>query len=204
MADTLVTDETPKTSLTGTEEIYINDSGADKKASISNVRGGASQTELGYLVGVSSLIQTQLDGKFTSSKIIRVFKSSDETISSDNTLSNDSELSFSVEANKKYIVMYGINLTSGATPDFKHAFSVPSGTVGYRFTAFSGTPTTSSDITTASASSTTGTRSSFVLMATLTTSSTPGTVYFQWAQNTSDASNTTVHGGSFLVVMEVD
>jgi len=63
MADKKISELTALTSPDGAEELVVNDGGTSKKITITNAVGDATQTELGYLSGVTSAIQTQLDAK---------------------------------------------------------------------------------------------------------------------------------------------
>ena len=132
-----------------------------------------------------------------------VIKTSDTTIQSDNTVNDDTELRFAVQAGYRYCGYAMIFVTSGTTPDFKYNFSVPVGATGYRLdAALSGAAMgTATSITTEKTGiATTGSRQCIFIPFFIKTASTAGEVIFRWAQNTSTASNTTVHEGSFIMV----
>ena len=139
-------------------------------------------------------------------KIQKVIKQTIETVASDSTLSNDAELFFTVKANKTYAGLVNIFTTSNTTADFKYAFTLPSGATGNRSngTMSSNVNQGTADITsTATVAITTTNMVCLSIFFHIVTSSTPGTVNFQWAQATLDASNTSVNIGSSIMVWEV-
>ena len=132
-----------------------------------------------------------------------VIKTSDTTIQSDATVNDDPHLQFMVSINERVAGYAMIFVTSGTTPDFRYNFSVPAGTTGDRFDgALSGNvlAATATLVTEEAAIATTGSKQAILIPFSLLVSSTAGTVIFRWAQNTSTASNTTVHAGSYIMV----
>lgn len=140
-----------------------------------------------------------------------VEKTTDETITSDSTLSDDATLKFSVSANTKYRFRFVVFFRSPDTPDFKFALSGPSsptllsarmsyaaafGAVIHSrpFGQYSGLAAS----LTGSPSGTENEGGFVIIEGVLHNGANSGTVAFQWAQNTSDASNTTVLAGSYL------
>ncbi len=136
----------------------------------------------------------------------KVVKSVDETINSSTTMQDDDELLFTPNINKVYAGILLLWWTSPSTPDFKCAFTIPTGATGQWMEAnaifrFSGQDDT--DI--ANVIPQTGSGGFLKTLSNyfrIEMSSTAGTVNFQWAQNVSNASNTTVNAGSTLVVWE--
>lgn len=124
------------------------------------------------------------------------------------TYQNDNHLSFEVDANEVIRVTLDIVIDAHATPDFKQRFLVPTGSqfemISYQY----GNSTSAINRTLIAPGPTcevigvpgagTGVLLFFKLDATLFVGSTPGTVNWQWAQNTADANNTTVWKGSVL------
>lgn len=129
-----------------------------------------------------------------------VVKATDETVSSSTTLQADNELTFTTEGNETYIIEYMFVYNSGAVPDFKFQWVETDGT--FLITAESWNTTFQfNGLTEASAAtfsdgfgSNTPLRGSGIVFA----GATGGPFTLNWAQNTSNASNTTVLAGSYL------
>lgn len=132
-------------------------------------------------------------------------KASDETRNSTTTFADDGALvSDTLEANTAYKVEVFLPVNSGTTPDFKMALD-RSGlsdaelywqqfiTLGGGSAAAAHTFGTSVTTTTA-----TGNDQLWGAAGILVTGSNTGTLKVQWAQNTSDAGNTTVKAGAVL------
>lgn len=132
-----------------------------------------------------------------------VVKTSDETITNTSTLQNDDVLSAAVSASATYLLTCHLIHNSGATPGFKLAVSMPSGTTWRQGIFFCGSSTVNFQfgvMTTAQITGITGagTDSNAFFRAVIVVSTTPGTVQIQWAQNAANASNTIVRAGSNL------
>lgn len=137
---------------------------------------------------------------------VTLIKASDETVQSNATVFNDAALKFSVSSNTKYWYEYFVHFNTNATPDFKYTFNVTTATItaasyvsryrnngttwGDDFQTGLGTETA---ITGASTTDGVIWGRGYVL-----TSGTAGTFAFQWAQNASNATNTTVKAGSWI------
>ena len=137
--------------------------------------------------------------------IAHVVKSVDETVTSSTTLQDDDELLFPVKANKNYAGWVKGFIVSDPDPDFKFAFSIPSGTTNKRSNAALSTVSAgaAADIDAVGTLITgNSNEKSFVVYFYVLVGATAGNVVFQWAQNTSDAANTTVKAGSSLMVVE--
>lgn len=168
------------------------------------------------VVGVNNRVYTGATGGITPGVTIGVpayvSKGTAETRSSTTTLSNDTELNFPVVANARYEIELILNPNNSAG-DFKTDWVGPSGTTGSRWCIG---PTSN----TAQFTSRTDTRARLAqhdiatvvpyLMddsATLVwergfiiTSSTAGTFYLRWAQNTSSATGTDMGASSYLKI----
>lgn len=156
------------------DELEINDGGTSKKITVSNLLSNA-----GFSV---------------------VYKTADETINNDSTLSDDSDLQFSVDANSVYSIFYTMKITSGGAPDFKYAFTTPTGTTimnGGVLVASTGQSYQELLSTTVTVISGSWPRS-IGLLGVLETGGNAGTVVFQWAQNSTDPTNTTLHEGALI------
>lgn len=134
-------------------------------------------------------------------------KSLNETRNSTDTLADDAELSIPVEANETYSFRAEIWFDTSATPDFKFAVTGPSSpteiTIRGHFVAVGGTNDTdfvdTSFGVSHSVTGTGGTTGGHVkLKGLLQNGANAGAITLQWAQNTSDAADTTVLGGSYI------
>jgi len=144
-------------------------------------------------------------------RMIGIVKSVDETIQSSSTLHDDDELFFNGQIDKTYWILMAMILDSGSTPDFKFAFSAPAGatvtradantqilfrnTTGYNFTV---------DATSSTFLQTAGGVGQWGWTFMCEMGGTAGDVNYQWSQNVSTASDTTVKRGATMVVWESD
>lgn len=136
----------------------------------------------------------------------RVIKKANETRNSTTTLAPDSDLQIWVPANQSLIARIGVWFVSDAAADFKFAFgSTGASPTYFEATGYYATP---------AGSGTTGFNHDTIDTAESITfaSSTEGAVFadfryngtddafvsFDWAQNTSNAADTTVEFGSFI------
>lgn len=137
-------------------------------------------------------------------------KTATETVNNSATLQNDDTLFVSVAANTVYNFESRIIHNSGTTPDFKAGWTYPSGLTmlynrlgvglaggGNVHLLFASNETTSilDDGFAADRS--------FMMWGTVTVGATAGTLQFQWAQNTANASDTSVLAGSYLKLTKV-
>jgi hypothetical protein len=133
-------------------------------------------------------------------------KTSTETLNNDNTLQNDDQLFLPVAANTEYQLEMRLRISSGATPDWKCLFTFPVGlTMNYNVTTITAGATTLQNFDLDQTSTTTveGGQTSLFFDGTVVVSSTAGTLQLQWAQNTANASDTSVLAGSYLKLMKV-
>lgn len=142
---------------------------------------------------------------------ILAYKTADETVSSSTTLQDDDDLFFDVGANELWFGMFMLRVSAAnETMDIKFAFTVPFGSSisGGMQSYFAATAVkfvnletefTSHQLPSGSAPNEAGINWRFWLE----TSSTPGTVQFQWAQNVSDAGDLTVMKGSYLQALRM-
>lgn len=144
---------------------------------------------------------TNLNTDLEKTKII--YKSSDETVNGSDTLQDDNELTFAIGANEKWAFTIYLRTSSGATPDFKYSLSVPSGATftfwsTYNVTQVSnlGGGYTDKAVVDGSGSFPIG---SDIANGSVINSSTTGSVTLQWAQNTSNASDTKLLAGSYII-----
>lgn len=138
-----------------------------------------------------------------------VRKTADETISSDAVLGDDAVLKFAMLANTKYTFRARIFFDTSAAADFKYRHSGPAAPtlvrIHRRELNSGGTADLASTVDTAYSSadiaitSVLGTDGGYIeLDGIIHNGANAGDFVFQWAQNTSDASNTTVRAGSYI------
>jgi hypothetical protein len=160
-----------------------------------------SETDTTLIESNITALQADVAGIWT-----RLSKENDETRNSTTTLAADSDLQFLMEANTVYAGRMVVFFDTGAAPDFKFEFSGPSSPTAVRingehiapgdaaFTEFNdeaynvtGTPIGSGTVGGC-------VKADFLVQ----NASNAGTFSFDWAQNTSDAGDTTVLAGSYL------
>lgn len=159
---------------------------------------------MAYPFTVGKLRASELNSAIAFGRSLLAYKLSDETISSQATLQNDDDLFLPVEANAVYEGVLQFTWQSGATPDFRESLSLPTGATANGWVADTGT---TSGLCGALAALTsqpgTGANVSYRLSGVLVMSSTAGTAQWQWAQQTSDASNTIVRAGSYFKLTRI-
>lgn len=136
---------------------------------------------------------------------LQATKTLDESVISNTTLQDDDELLVAVAAASIYDLTLDLYYTSGVTPDLKFGWTYPAGTTikasmqGY----FSGVMQSVLISQTGVNSLDGGTDFACVVRGRIFTSSTAGTLRLQWAQVTSNATNTTVLAGSALTLTKL-
>lgn len=148
----------------------------------------------------------------SDTEVLWARKTADESVTSSTTLQNDDTLLVSVEASAVYEFALHLAVVGNTTGDFKMGFTFPtsstcwwSGKGGVETDAgFGASGSTRHSVSFGDASGTavayTGSTTilSIHVMGVLSVSTTAGTLQLQWAQNTSNATATTVKAGSFL------
>lgn len=136
-----------------------------------------------------------------------VSKSANEARNTNTTLADDGALVFSMAASTKYRIRCRVWYDTAATPDFKYAIAGPASPTLVRIERRSciagGTPANVTGLDQAAVGSTAlagaGTVAGLVSFEAIWhNGSNAGTFSFQWAQNTSNGSDTTVLAGSYL------
>lgn len=167
-------------------------------------------------LGLGAVFASRVDaGAFAPASVgwTTVSKSADESRASNTTLTNDTDLTFAMVANAEYRIRSHVYFATTATADFKYFISSPASPtkvyIHWRTMAgtSSGTPTLLFE------------NGLPGVGRALDGAGIPGEVYvdvchhnganagnwvWQWAQNTSDASNTTVLAGSYIEWKKVD
>lgn len=135
-----------------------------------------------------------------------IVKASDETVISSTTLQNDDDFQIAGAANTAYLFEGVLLFDTGAVPDFKFGFLLPAGaTVDGISVNDTGSGTTTNYFTEAASQSivnNSGSANALFVSAIVNTAGTAGTVGIQWAQQNSDASNTTVSADSWMIIKE--
>jgi hypothetical protein len=135
-----------------------------------------------------------------------IIKVADETVNNSTTLQNDDELLFPVAASAKYTIHGRIKFITGATPDLKFGWTFPTGlTMDYSIIGFSGGTFAAYafDQTSTPEVDGAGVNDEFFIDGVVTVSTTAGTLQFQWAQNTLNATDSKVLAKSYLTLQQV-
>jgi hypothetical protein len=147
---------------------------------------------------------------FTSRLVpVYVAKTANETVTSSATLQNDDHLALAVSASATYVVNLFLIIDGSLAGDFKMGFTGPAGATMDWVIAAQGTGATTTNgnqsfayqsLATSDNAGTIGAGSKLIIrpQGTLVVSTTAGTLQLQWAQNTSDATATTLYAGSWL------
>jgi len=132
----------------------------------------------------------------------RVVKKVDETVNNSETLQDDDELFMALDINAVYGFYLMVIMNSGAVPDFKYDFNVPSGAAGIKISGSWSSSGESvvrnfgSDITV-----TTDAQNEIVnCTGRCTMGGTAGNLQMEWAQENQTVADTKVILGSYLVV----
>lgn len=143
---------------------------------------------------------------------LAAYRTSTQSVTSSTTLVNDNALSVSVAANAVYLVELGLYYDGDTAGDLKTGWTTPAGATISDALALglSTTAAASTDDFTSGSSSVpsfgalgAGVRCAALFKYLLTTAGTSGTLQFQWAQNTSSATATIMHAGSYLIAQRV-
>lgn len=135
----------------------------------------------------------------------RAVKGSSQTFTQESTTLQDiTDLVFAVGASETWIFEFFVSFQSGTTPDIKFSVIAPSGaTIRWGMAHFKSTTVSTpvySVLTTGEddIQALTGIEGTHI-MGTIVNSTTAGDLQLQGAQNTSDASNTTIHANSWVM-----
>lgn len=139
---------------------------------------------------------------------VSAFKPANETVTNSTTLQADDHLLWPVRANAVYTLWMVIYFNSGATPDLKLRFTGPSGyTITWSTIALNASAVTNlagplTEATTAVYDGQ-GANAPIYIDGRVVVGATAGTLGIEWAQNTANASATTVLAGSFGLLFRV-
>lgn len=145
----------------------------------------------------------------TTKETISKVKTSRETVTSSTTLQNDNDFSFELKANTTYAIN-GTNIISApSSGGIKWVFTVPSGASGRINAKGLSNVSIDTDITAGAGSNNSvnvnglyGSDSDIRLVGFITTT-TAGTLTFQWSQHTSNVTGTYIERGSTMILTEV-
>ncbi len=168
---------------------------------------------------MGALTDIMAGGRITAAMIQAVApnaasKGANQSVTSSTTLVNDDALYVDVEANATYFVLLQAVYTGGTegSSDLKITFTIPSGSMTWSSLRYASNGTlgietlqgTGSGNTSDCGTSGSGNNARSVLVwGFLTTGDTAGTLQLKWAQNTSNATATTVESGSSLATWQV-
>lgn len=155
-------------------------------------------------------ISTGLFSCGTDRASVSVRKATSEPIASSAALQDDNELLFAANASETWIYDVSFIYTTGAsaTPDIRVGMNGPTGStcvyqasdIAHAGNAAAGATACNASISLTTTS--TGTKGG-ILTGSITTAGTAGNVVFRWAQNTSNATATTVVAGSSIVAFKL-
>ena len=132
-----------------------------------------------------------------------ITKSADETRVSDIVQTADSELKFQANPNKNYFVMLFLANNSPAAADFDYAWSVPSGSAVFIDSTWdANTNQTLDDWTAEQFLAGAAADVAIIVYGMIRIGVTGGEVNLTWAQNVSNAGNTSVLKGSTIMVYQ--
>lgn len=164
------------------------------------------------LSSIGTNTHAQVDTHIALQRWTTVIKTADESFQSDTTLSGDTELTFTMAASTKYVIRGRIWYTTPAAADFKFRFRGGTPTVFWLKAMYQAplatsltaaaidiaTPSTIVSILSAGAVTDPG---YIEFEAKIDKDATSGSFFFDWAQNVSTASDTTVKAGSYIEYM---
>lgn len=128
-----------------------------------------------------------------ATRLYRVVKTADETVTNTTTKQDDDSLTFSPPVSSKVVVDGFLIFSSSAVADIAFDWTLPTGaTMDW---AIEGETDATLDGAGVGTERTVSFRGSVVM------SSTAGAVTLKWAQGTAEATNTTVHAGSALTAV---
>jgi len=164
----------------------------------------------------AKLRATVLEALITEVRPLYARKTADETVNGSASLQNDDHLAIVLAASATYEIDVQLFYSSASTPDIKFALTFPTGAtcswapIGYKsdgtnFEAEFRTSTWQAASGTSNAvAGTAATYDAALIKGIIRVGSTAGTLQVQWAQNTSNGSNTTVKADSSLVARRLD
>lgn len=136
-----------------------------------------------------------------TSVIVRKVKTEDASINNSAVLENEVNLYFSIGANEIWAFEMWLYFTSGAIPDLKYTFTVPTGCTMYWIDEWNGTQFNATEVVVRTDSA--GNNVGSGMKGHIVNGANAGTVQLQWAQNTANASDTTLLKGSYIIATKL-
>jgi len=190
---------------------------ADNAVTNAKLRDSAAFSVIGRQIGTSGDpgdIAASADGValkrlggivgFLADPWFTIHKTADQTRSSTTTLANDADMTFSTNTSVGYTFRLHVFYNTPAAADFKFTINHSATTTRIRWTYSAILPDGTSVVALETASgtpvslTTAITGNGYIAIVGILQSGGTGTLAFQWAQNTSDAGNTTVYEGSYI------
>jgi hypothetical protein len=151
------------------------------------------------------LTPARLNALLDLTRVVR--KTSVQVVNNSTNPTADNQLVMPVAANAVYKVHLYLVYNSNATADFKYDFSQPTGASYANWTYIGGNAanfqTLVAPLGAVTALNGTGGDAPANAWGIFATSSTPGNLWVRWAQNTANASDTSVKPGSFLELVRI-
>lgn len=180
--------------LTSGAEALLATIGSDD---ITRIGSGAANT---YIYSASETYEYVSGAAYplwTQRNLQHKIKTSDEVVINSSVLQNDDHLYHVVPPNYRVRLELLIRFYTSVNALFKMAFTLPTGaTGGGYYIRYSNTVTSWPDITVPTTVSVGNTMMWLSVSALISMGTTGGTIQFQWTQNSSDGSPTTVYAGS--------
>ncbi len=146
------------------------------------------------------ILKTSIADDGTLAGILFSRTTSDFIKNANTTLGDVSGLSFPIAASEVWLFYVGLSLDSSVTADIKLGLTAPSGATGrWGNTLNAVSASIASNLTAA----TIGTDELYIITGLVVNSTNAGTVQLQAAQNTSDATNTTIFTHSHILAVKV-
>lgn len=201
-----VTDESVTERSNGTTWDDISDGGA----------GGGAPTDATYLTTAahgSLSDEVVVTAPATGGAVPKiVVKTADEIVNNSAVLQNDDHLLLALAVNELWVFEFSLFYDSGTTPDIKFALTIPAGATinrtasgndaGGSIRNDSTTFTASGDVSSHDGQNV-GVIRHTSLRGWVKCGATPGNLQLQWAQNTANGSDTTLHANSYLMAWKV-
>lgn len=191
----------------------VTDVGGDAAAHIADATDAHDASAIsivdsgGHFTGTDVEAALQELGAGGSGGVTVVRKSANEVVNGSSTLQNDDHLLLALGVSEVWAFEFVIFHDSGTTPDIKMAITVPAGATlawGSLYalatggSSFTGTTETVSGTSRDFATAGVGVTRIVTLTGYVANGANAGNLQLQWAQNTSNGTDTTVHANSIL------
>ena len=165
----------------------------------------------GELVTAAIMNTHVRDNQLTIGPHLIVRKTVDESVVSNTTLQNDDVLLMSLGATETWMFQCNVIFSSSTTADFKVAFTIPASATIAATAMWNNATASTANIRSWTSSGAANDLQALGITELLflpiygivTTAGTAGSLTLQWAQNTTDATNTTVRANSTLYAVKL-